>query len=94
MRGINEGGRVQQYIDTTVIQRCDPKVPMLTGTLKNSAAAHTVIGSGEVQYVTPYARRQYNTNKGNGERGALWFERMKKEDKDMILEGAKRVSSG
>lgn len=37
----------------------DPYVPFRTGFLKGSATRHTVIGSGEIHYVAPYAKYMY-----------------------------------
>lgn len=54
-----EGGAVQRYIDSKVITICDPYVPYSDGKLKQSAIDNTVIGSGEVVYVAPYARAHY-----------------------------------
>lgn len=52
-----------------------------------------------VRYNTPYARLNYYSNKGNGKegmnkggkRGRLWFERMKPDYKDSILNGVKKI---
>ena len=38
-----------------------------------SATLGTVIGSGSIEYLTPYARRQYYEHKSK----ARWFEKMK-----------------
>lgn len=51
-------------------------VPFKTGALMQSAAS-SVIGSGEVCYGVPYARKQYYEGKDSGIRGRMWFERMK-----------------
>lgn len=91
-RGLNPGGRVQKFIDSEVLRRTDPYVPMDTGALKRSGIQHTKVGSGEVIYKTPYARRQYFTNQGDGLRGSRWFERMKADNKKSILDGAKKMS--
>ena len=58
-RGINNGGRVQKYVDSEVIRRMKPYTPMLSSTLIRSATISTKIGSGEVKQNTPYARYQY-----------------------------------
>ena len=93
----------QKIIDSEVLRKCDPYVPMQTGSLKKSGILGTVVGSGVVEYIAPYARRQYYTNSGNGRqginknnnhnihclRGKLWFERMKANYKDEILRKAK-----
>ncbi len=84
--------KAQKVLDSEVLRRCDPYVPMDTGNLKRSGITGTVIGSGEIVYTAPYARRQYysthfrhkRANK-SGLRGAYWFERMKVDQKDDIL---------
>lgn len=58
-RGLNNGGRVQKYVDSEVIRRMKPYTPMLTSALIRSATISTKIGSGEVKQNTPYARYQY-----------------------------------
>lgn len=88
--------RVQQFVDSEVLRLCDPYVPMDTGILKQSGIMHTVIGSGEVKYRTPYARRWYYREayfQGAPKRGTYWFERMKNEGgKGAILRGAKEIA--
>ena len=44
-RGLESGGKVQKFIDSEVLRRCDPYVPMDTGSLKRSGITGTVIGS-------------------------------------------------
>lgn len=95
-RGLEQRGKVQQFIDSEVLRKTDPYVPMDTGTLKSSGTRHTKIGSGNVVYKTPYARRlyynpQYNFQ-GAPQRGGKWFERMKINHKDDILRGAAKVA--
>ena len=87
----------QKIVDSEVLRKCDPYVPMQTGMLKKSGILGTVVGSGVVEYIAPYAKRQYYTNGGNGrdgtskggKRGKFWFERMKAAHKDEILRKAK-----
>lgn len=101
-RSLENGGRVQKYIDSTVLRLSDPYVPFLTGQLKASGIRGTIIGSGTVVYNAPYARRQYYTNSGNGKegtsrgglRGRYWFERMKADRLDEILQGATKIAGG
>ena len=82
--------QAQKIVDSEVLRRCDPLIPMDTGMLKKSGILGTTIGSGIVSYITPYARRQYYENQGNGNhnksglRGAYWFERMKANDLEDI----------
>ncbi len=95
-RGIDSGGKVQKFIDSEVLRKSEPYVPKLTRTLIKSGTIHTEIGSGKVIYRTPYARRQYYENAGNGKegtskggrRGKMWFERMKANHREEILSGA------
>lgn len=51
--------RIQKYVDSEVLRLSDKYVPFQTGMLKKSGILGTVIGSGEVQYIAPYARYQY-----------------------------------
>ncbi len=97
-RGLTGGGRVQQYIDATVLRLSDPYVSLKTGTLRNSGILHTDVGSGEVQYRTPYGAKQYydgakpGTSPSGGKRGRLWFERMKADHLGEIERGARRIA--
>lgn len=96
-RGLDKNGKVQQFIDSEVIRYCDPLIPKDTGALIESGHINTVIGSGEVRWQTPYARRWYYMPamfQGAPQRGNYWFERMKQEKKDTILNGAKKISGG
>lgn len=95
-RGLEAQGRVQKYIDSEVLRKCDPYVPMDTGELKRSGIRHTKIGSGEVRYRTPYARRLYYNPQYNFQgapmRGGKWFERAKNNHRDEILRGARKIA--
>ncbi len=98
-RSLNKGGKAQIFVDSEVLRCCDSYVPFRTGMLKRSGITATVKGSGMVRYNTPYARLNYYSNKGNGKegmnkggkRGRLWFERMKPDYKDSILNGVKKI---
>lgn len=77
--GMEKDGELQRTVDNEVIRECDPYVPHRIGTLRESAAENTVIGSGRVVYKTPYARRlyynpQYHFNYAP-QRGGMWFHR-------------------
>lgn len=76
-RNLDEFGQAQKALDNQVLLDCSPLVPRLSGTLEKSGILSTHIGSGLVVYYTPYARRQYYENNGNGIRSRLWFERAK-----------------
>lgn len=58
-RGLEAGGRVQRYIDSEVLRLSAPYVPHDVGTLEKSGDLATDIGSGVVEWNTPYARYQY-----------------------------------
>lgn len=68
-------------------------------TLIESSQIQTQIGSGELTWNTPGARRlyyhpEYNFSKEkNADAGGYWFERMKEQYKEQILEGAQKVAN-
>lgn len=84
----------QAFTDNEVLRYCQPLIPFRTGTLVRSGKVGTVIGSGIVQYITPYARFQYyqtaQSRPYDIRRGAEWFERMKAAHKDDILNGTRK----
>lgn len=85
----------QEFIDSEVLRLCDPLTPMRSKALILSGKIMTEIGSGQVRYKTPYARRwYYEPARFNGapQRGNKWFERMKTMYKDDILRGAKKYA--
>lgn len=94
----------QEFIDSECLRWCDQLVPKDTGILKQSGIMNTQIGSGELRYRTPYARRwyympaQFQEGSGRGKetigRGNYWFERMKQQHKKQILAGAKKIVGG
>ena len=70
-------------------------MPLQTGMLEKSGKLGTEIGSGEVNYIAPYAADQYyntsETRPYDSNRGANWFERMKVDEKESILKGAEKI---
>jgi hypothetical protein len=50
---------VQEYVDGIVLDLSEPFVPLDTSMLKRSGDLGTVIGSGMVRWIAPYARFQY-----------------------------------
>ena len=80
-------GRKQEFIDQECIRRMAPETPRLTGVLVKSATLGTVIGTGKIYQIAPYARRQYYEHKSK----SMWFERMKNRHKDSILRGAQKI---
>ena len=81
----------QSFVDSECLRYCDPLTPRLTGMLIKSGELGSVIGSGELKYLAPYARKQYYENKGKGQRGGRWFERMKASKKETIRKGAAQI---
>lgn len=84
--------KAQAFVDSECLRLCAPLVPMRTSMLLKSGTLGTVIGSGEVQYIAPYARVNYYENRGTGARGKLWFKRMAAAHRKQILAGAKRLA--
>lgn len=99
-RGLNKGGKVQKFVDSECIRRMQPYTPFQTGNLIRSVILGTVIGSGILRYIAPYARKVYYDNAGRGKegtsngglRGRKWFERMKTVWKETILRAAAKLS--
>ena len=77
----------QAYVDQECIRRMAPETPRRTGVLIKSATLGTRIGSGEIQQIAPYARKQYYEHKEK----SMWFERMKNRHKEAILKGAQKI---
>ena len=74
--------RAQAPLDAMVLQDSNYFVPLKTGTLQKSAIINSRIGSGEVKWVTPYARRHYYEytkpeHQINPNACAKWFEAAK-----------------
>lgn len=88
----------QKFVDSEVIRYCDPLTPKRTGALIRSATLGTVIGSGEVRQIAPYAHTQYyetaQSRLYDPRRGSKWFERMKASHKEAILKGVKHFRNG
>lgn len=91
-RRSNTFNRKQMIVDSEELRYCSPLIPFRAGVLTRSGTIGTVIGSGIVQYSTPYARFQYyctaESRSYNTRRGAKWFERMKPTHKKGIQRAA------
>ncbi len=115
--------KAQMFVDSECIRLMKPYTPFNNGALEKSATLGTVIGSGMIKQVAPYARYQYygmlmvssitgsayaskgeskvltdtplkyNTHR-HPQAGPFWFERMKAEKKDKILQGAAKIAGG
>ena len=95
--GLDNNGRAQQYVDSEVLRLSEPFIPRDTGALVDSGIINTQIGSGEVEWRTPYARRwdyQPANFQGAPQKGNYWFERMKQQYKDSILNGVTEIIKG
>jgi hypothetical protein len=90
----------QKYLDNQVLMDCEPYMPLLTGTLIRSGIMGTHIGSGKLQWITPYARRQYYLGRLPGMsqagplRGRYWFERAKVANKHKWIAGVEKIMKG
>ena len=86
----------QKFVDSEVLRLSEPYVPLRTGMLIMSGILGTVVGSGLVQYIAPYAKFQYYSTRKPGRvtgplRGPYWFERMKQTHAVGILKGARAI---
>lgn len=54
----------QAFVDSECLRYMDPLTSRLTGYMIKSATLGTVIGSGKIEYLAPYARKQYYEGKG------------------------------
>lgn len=89
----------QKFVDSEVLRDCEPYTPLLTGMLIKSGILATDIGSGLVQWIAPYARRQYYSKRKPGSqtgplRGPYWFERAKAVHKAQWIAGAQKIAGG
>lgn len=78
----------QSFVDSECLRYMNPLTPRKTGFMIKSATLGTVIGSGNIEYLAPYARRQYYEHKTK----ARWFETMKAGHKDAIMKGANQIA--
>ena len=86
--------RAQVFVDSKCLDLMQPLTPRLTGAMIKSGTLGTALGTGQINYLTPYARRQYYENKGQGQRGRLWFERMKSQHAKQIMKEANQIAAG
>jgi hypothetical protein len=92
--------RAQTVVDSEVLRRSEKYTPLLTGTLIKSGILGTVLGSGLVSWITPYAKRQYykgrrpGTQQAGPLRGRFWFERMKAVEKKDIVDKVNKTFGG
>jgi hypothetical protein len=89
----------QRYLDNEVLKDSTPYVPRLTGALERSGISGTVIGSGEIVYNSPYARKQYygyfnHSKQSHPKATRMWFEVAKGINKNKWIAGAKKLGGG
>ena len=82
--------KAQMFVDSECLRYMNPLTPRLTGMMIKSATLGTVVGSGYIEYLAPYARRQYYEHKTK----AKWFETMKACNKETIMKGAQKIANG
>lgn len=80
--------KAQEFVDSECLRYMKPFTPRRTGLMIKSATLGTVIGSGQIEYLVPYDRRQYYEHK----KQRRWFETMKAEKKELILKGALKIA--
>ena len=92
--------QAQKWLDNEVLKDCGPYVPFRYGHLFRSGITATKVGSGEVEYNAPYAKRVYY---GSGmhfskdkhpQACAQWFEKAKGVNKEKWLDGVKKIMHG
>lgn len=90
--------RAQKYLDSQVLKDTDKYVPMRTGILVKSGIIGTVIGSGEIEYTAPYARKVYygvNINFSKSRHPlacAKFFEASKAVNKQSWIDEVRRIA--
>lgn len=77
-RHLNKNGQAQMKFSKECAKYMNNYVPFDTGKLKDLSVT---VNKNNVTYDTPYARKQYYTNAGNGRkangrRGSFWDRRM------------------
>lgn len=81
--------RAQEFVDSECLRYMNPLTPRRTGLMIKSGTLGTVIGSGSIEYLAPYARRQYYEHKEK----SRWFETMKASKKEAIMKGANKIAA-
>ena len=75
--------RAQIKLDAQILADSNYYCPMKQSVLQKSAIIGTVLGSGRIRWITPYARRQYfgvnfdHSKSANPNACAKWFEAAK-----------------
>lgn len=93
----NYNNKKQYVLDNQILKDSNYYIPMDEGELMRSGIRTSILGSGRIQWVTPYARRlyynpQYNfaTDRNPNARG-LWFEEAKRQRLEDWKKALKRL---
>lgn len=89
-RKLNKNGEGQRFFTHQVRTLSDPYVPFLNGPLKNTAQELV----DRIEYIQPYARRQYYENNGTGLRGKEWDKRMWADRGEEIVDATAEYCGG
>lgn len=89
-RSLNKDGGAQKFFTAEMQRVMSPYVPFLGGGLRDSS----VIKGTCIEYNTPYARRQFYENQGNGREGmnkggragSQWAQRAWADNGDAVVE--------
>jgi len=89
----------QTFVDSEVLRGTEPFTPLLTSMLIKSSILGTFVGSGEVAWIVPYARRQYYSPRAPGSmtgplRGPYWYERWKAIFGEKLIRDARKLAGG
>jgi hypothetical protein len=89
----------QTFFDSEILRKSEPYTPLLSGTLVKTGILGTVVGSGEVAWIAPYARRQYDSPREPGSqtgplRGPRWFHRMMNDSGAELIAQARKKAGG
>lgn len=89
----------QKWLDNAVLRDTEQFVPMRTGALKQSGILGTVVGSGKIKYIAPYARKQYFANfapskAAHPQASREWFEVSKAVNGVQWFNGVKTIIKG
>lgn len=82
--------QTQKFVDSEIIRKCAPYVPLKTGMLRDSVKFGTKIGSGKIRWIAPYARKQYYEGSSIGKRGKEWYKRAMANHRAEIIRGAQK----
>lgn len=88
----------QRFLDSEILRLDSAYIPLQSSMLEKSGILGTEVGSGCVQYIAPYAKKQYydtaDSRSYDPLRGGHWFERMKAEHGQVLIEETKRRAAG